>query len=189
MIELNHQAEVVVTTEVASSSHVNNATIEVSALSTEVESDMGYEDCAPTIRRGSLSIATAKERRASIKAVMADPTLSPITKRRSIQHLMDGRRNSATIGNVSMVAPPDVNNSPSDAGEMGGSDKKPNNDESYVPINLSITRIAPVCNDQTRRAEQMRPHCPHYERNCTMIAPCCGAAFGCRICHDDCTTL
>jgi hypothetical protein len=43
-----------------------------------------------------------------------------------------------------------------------------------------------ISNEQTRRAEQTRPPCPHYERNCTMIAPCCGGAFGCRICHDDC---
>ncbi|CAB9496747.1 repeat-containing protein [Seminavis robusta] len=37
--------------------------------------------------------------------------------------------------------------------------------------------------------EQSRPPCTHYERNCTMIAPCCGAAFGCRICHDECPNL
>jgi CHY zinc finger len=27
--------------------------------------------------------------------------------------------------------------------------------------------------------------CVHYERNCTIIAPCCGRTFGCRICHDE----
>jgi len=37
--------------------------------------------------------------------------------------------------------------------------------------------------------EQTRPNCEHYERNCTLIAPCCGLAFGCRICHDDCPAL
>ncbi|KAG7338507.1 CHY zinc finger domain containing protein [Nitzschia inconspicua] len=27
--------------------------------------------------------------------------------------------------------------------------------------------------------------CVHYERNCRVVAPCCGRVFGCRICHDE----
>lgn len=27
--------------------------------------------------------------------------------------------------------------------------------------------------------------CVHYERNCTIVAPCCDRVFGCRICHDE----
>ena len=118
------------------------------------ENNLGYEECDPTVRRGSMSLDEEKERRASIKAVMTDPNLSPTTKRKSIQHLMDGRRNS--YGN------------------------------SQCCTGRTVT---PACNDQTKRAEEMRPHCPHYERNCTLIAPCCGAAFGCRICHDDSPAL
>jgi hypothetical protein len=45
------------------------------------------------------------------------------------------------------------------------------------PINIS------------RRMEKSRPPCSHYERNCTIISPCCGIAFGCRICHDECPVL
>ena len=41
----------------------------------------------------------------------------------------------------------------------------------------------------SRLMEQSRPACEHYERNCTIISPCCGLAFGCRICHDDCPVL
>ena len=37
--------------------------------------------------------------------------------------------------------------------------------------------------------EKKRPICTHYERNCTIISPCCGMAFGCRICHDECEEL
>jgi hypothetical protein len=37
--------------------------------------------------------------------------------------------------------------------------------------------------------EQSRPKCTHYDRNCTIVAPCCGLAFGCRICHDECPGL
>jgi hypothetical protein len=41
----------------------------------------------------------------------------------------------------------------------------------------------------SRLMEQSRPACEHYERNCTVISPCCGLAFGCRICHDECPVL
>lgn len=27
--------------------------------------------------------------------------------------------------------------------------------------------------------------CVHYERNCSIVAPCCGRIFGCRVCHDE----
>jgi hypothetical protein len=40
-----------------------------------------------------------------------------------------------------------------------------------------------------RFMEHSRPHCDHYERHCTIISPCCGLPFGCRICHDDCPVL
>jgi hypothetical protein len=39
------------------------------------------------------------------------------------------------------------------------------------------------------RMDQNRPPCNHYNRNCTIISPCCGMAFGCRICHDECPQL
>ncbi len=41
----------------------------------------------------------------------------------------------------------------------------------------------------SRLMEQSRPACEHYDRNCTIVAPCCGLAFGCRICHDECPVL
>ena len=40
-----------------------------------------------------------------------------------------------------------------------------------------------------RFMEHSRPYCQHYERQCTIISPCCGLPFGCRICHDDCPVL
>ena len=40
-----------------------------------------------------------------------------------------------------------------------------------------------------RFMEHSRPLCSHYERQCTIISPCCGLPFGCRICHDDCPVL
>mmetsp|Transcript_9095 Transcript_9095/g.19504 ORF Transcript_9095/g.19504 Transcript_9095/m.19504 type:complete len:675 (+) Transcript_9095:210-2234(+) len=41
----------------------------------------------------------------------------------------------------------------------------------------------------SRKMEKRRPQCDHYDRKCTIISPCCGLAFGCRICHDDCPVL
>ena len=41
----------------------------------------------------------------------------------------------------------------------------------------------------SRKMEKTRPHCDNYERKCTIVSPCCGLAFGCRICHDDCPVL
>jgi hypothetical protein len=41
----------------------------------------------------------------------------------------------------------------------------------------------------SRLMETSRPICEHYDRNCTIISACCGLAFGCRICHDDCPVL
>ena len=43
--------------------------------------------------------------------------------------------------------------------------------------------------DISRRAIETAPPCTHYERNCHIVSPCCGATFGCRICHDDCPVL
>ena len=40
-----------------------------------------------------------------------------------------------------------------------------------------------------QRMEKSRPPCQHYERNCSIVSPCCGMVFGCRICHDDCPVL
>ncbi len=33
--------------------------------------------------------------------------------------------------------------------------------------------------------QQQEAKCTHYERNCNVIAPCCGRIVGCRICHDE----
>jgi len=143
-------------------------------------------------RRGSMSAEEEKERRASIKAILADQSISPQSRRKSIQHLMDGRRSS--IGNSSHGS--------ITSGSSGGSDDS-NDEASYQsgtsgpPLTIHTTangyegggEDSFAASEQIRRMEQSRPPCSHYERNCTMIAPCCGAAFGCRICHDDCPIL
>ena len=142
--------------------------------------DMGYEDHAPTQRRGSMTQTQQSERRASIKAIMSDGNMTPFEKRKSIQHLMDGRRqsmsgSSSCHSSVAAFSESDNDEDKSFSDEDGG-------------IIRSERKFA-ICNDQTRQAEMQRPPCEHYDRKCTLISPCCGTAFGCRICHDDCDVL
>jgi hypothetical protein len=60
-------------------------------------------------------------------------------------------------------------------------------DRAAAAANTSIFADHPA--QISRLMEQSRPHCEHYDRNCTIISPCCGLAFGCRICHDECPVL
>jgi hypothetical protein len=138
--------------------------------------DMGYEAHEPTQRRGSMTQNQERERRASIKAIMADSNMTPFEKRKSIQHLMDGRRQSMSAGSSCGSSTGPVSDHEGDISE----------DEKSV---LFSDRNIIICNEQTRRAEMERPECTHYDRKCTLISPCCGAAFGCRICHDECPML
>jgi hypothetical protein len=58
-----------------------------------------------------------------------------------------------------------------------------------APLAAASSNVWDDPRNVNRRMEKSRPHCEHYERNCTIISPCCGLAFGCRICHDDCPVL
>ena len=55
-------------------------------------------------RRGSMSHDEEKQRRASIKAILADESLPIQERRRSIQSLMDGRRSSIGTNSVASTA-------------------------------------------------------------------------------------
>ena len=68
------------------------------------------------------------------------------------------------------------------------------------PYQSSTTTVPMAgCSDQSiphqtseefsRRAVESAPTCTHYDRKCSIVSPCCGATFGCRICHDDCPIL
>lgn len=184
------------------------ADVEMAGPEAEDVVDMGYEEAAPTPRRrGSMSQTEQRERRASIKAIMGDGSLTPMEKRLSIQHLMDGRRASLTggpgsvqsVSAASSVTAADSTSYGSNPYGYGDDADNPygygyevdnGNDASMEHRGCAGGGDAyAICNDFTRRAEMTRPYCSHYERNCTIISPCCGAAFGCRICHDDCPAL
>ncbi|KAG7364765.1 zinc-ribbon domain containing protein [Nitzschia inconspicua] len=161
-----------------------------------------------TSRRGSMSHEEERQRRASIKAILADNSITPQERRRSIQNLMDGRRSSIGTASVaSSAGNTDENSNPygyGDTGMYGDGDSSPygygdagptprgdyqqgSHDIGYGEGFSSVEGdyCMPVCNENTKRAEMTRPPCSHYERKCTLVSHCCGAAFGCRICHDD----
>jgi len=131
-----------------------------------------------------------RERRASIKAILADNTITPHEKRRSIQHLMDGRKSSIGTASVASSSASSTTAPFVDDNECSNQDAIPygyGDDNGFTARTFrhQSGQCQPVSNENTKRAEQTRPHCDHYDRKCTLIAPCCGAAFGCRICHDD----
>ena len=45
------------------------------------------------------------------------------------------------------------------------------------------TAVAPTPSPVLPQQEDTK--CTHYERNCNIVAPCCGRIVGCRICHDE----
>jgi CHY zinc finger len=160
-------------------------------------------------RRRSMSHEEERQRRASIKAILADNSITPQERRRSIQNLMDGRRSSIGTASVTSSAGNTEENSSSygygdtspygygDASPYGYGDADPTpRDETHQRsrgmeygegggTSPDADYCMPVCNENTKRAEMTRPPCNHYERKCTLVSHCCGAAFGCRICHDD----
>mmetsp|Transcript_8675 Transcript_8675/g.12643 ORF Transcript_8675/g.12643 Transcript_8675/m.12643 type:complete len:474 (+) Transcript_8675:221-1642(+) len=109
-----------------------------------------------------------RERRASIKAIMVDPTISPQTRRLSIQALMDGRRRSSCCGSGETPRSP-----PAEAESASSARAEDSLNEAAVQRAMAM------------RMEKNRPPCQHYQRNCSILSPCCGLAFGCRICHDE----
>jgi hypothetical protein len=102
-----------------------------------------------------------KRRRHSIQAILKDTTRTPIERRRSIQLLMDGRT-------LSM-----------DSATSGGSGAETTTTHDPMLQEGGAIRTA------SQTLEQSRPPCTHYKRNCSIVSPCCGRVFGCRLCHDE----
>lgn len=183
--------------------------------------------------------AAQKQRRNSIRDILADESLTPLEKRRGIQSLMDGRRRSSNATHSSEDGSRgEMFRSAREAAAFYTSDNEDetmqngaaaaaaaeygySNGDNAVeagPQHLRKGRstsmpgwsdsgmqgqsvIANATNsgdgnsvwddpiNVSRRMEMARPPCNHYERNCTIVSPCCGLAFGCRICHDECPEL
>mmetsp|Transcript_21394 Transcript_21394/g.46473 ORF Transcript_21394/g.46473 Transcript_21394/m.46473 type:complete len:578 (-) Transcript_21394:101-1834(-) len=204
--------------------------------------------------RRSMTDQEEKERRASIVAIMKDPSLTPQERRKSIHSLMDGRRRSsaAGMGGMGMAAAAamaaaefDCSSSDSDEDEMHeeanvgqrigtdnnnkrgrgaikrssfsfkrGSSQNRSKEKSgkrrsslrdsftmgfskmgvkssASELESSRCVLVPAAdpNAMSRKMEKSRPPCGHYERHCSIVSPCCGVVFGCRICHDDAPEL
>eukprot|EP00957_Ditylum_brightwellii_P089437 6810684-Ditylum_brightwellii.AAC.1 len=72
---------------------------------------------------------------------------------------------------------------------MDGSENDPNGISDQSTASSCYMSGMPYAIGNAKHLEKSRPRCTHYERYCTLISPCCGLAFGCRICHDDCPVL
>jgi len=171
-----------------------------------------------------------RERRVSIKAIMADEGLTPQARRLSIQALMDGRRRSSTnarsasgvsgMAAAAAIAAMECYASESDEEEedspsapskcerrlssaLATTIENPDhgaidaNSSIYAQHSLAVSAAIAYYEGQSsdraldlsRQLESLRPECSHYDRKCTIIAACCGMAFGCRLCHDECDVL
>lgn len=178
--------------------------------------DVDEEEAQPheqMSRRGSMTEEEERFRRSEIKAILKDRNIGETDKRLSIQFLMDGRRNSMggtssrrTSGTGASGSFPDsadegptMSMAEADSGAgLGQLTGPPAIAAPVQPLPLSpyantaAASFDPaICQstEQSKRAEMTRPACSHYERNCSIVSPCCGAVFGCRICHDDCPVL
>lgn len=223
------EEEAIITEEAAVAAVAAGAvdTEESSSSSLRVSSALSISSVSIMQRRGSMSEMEQKERRASIKAIMADTSRTPMERRRSIQFLMDGRRNS--MGNTTTTATTTATATifkfdHQQQGERGDEDEDPRARKSTKRTNslpdcisrkmpssstTTITRRNSILRfssspkkyqqygqhnaipsfDSNKRAELSRPHCSHYNRNCSIVSPCCSVVFGCRICHDECPIL
>jgi hypothetical protein len=187
-----------------------------------------------------------RERRMSIKSIMADEKLTPKERRLSIQALMDGRRRSSVTARKSSstgmaaaaaIAALELNGSLSEEEDVDDADGpcrrkhsgvvSDSADSTFVSSGMSVdsnnTMMLTGCKSEgtpdtasllyqqsvavlaatayyegqnslktlqfSKQLENQRPICHHYQRNCTIIAACCGMAFGCRLCHDECEVL
>jgi len=195
-------------------------------------------------RRPSMTDEESKARRASIQAIMKDPTLSAQERRKSIQSLMDGRRRSSQgrrqSGASGMAAAAAL--AAAEFADLDSSDEEDmsnNNMHSSEAANGEVQRtesptkrsstqilttdetptkrrtslresftmgfsnmvvlessgdtesstttagydnnISPDILSRNKTMEKSRPICEHYERNCSIVSPCCGLVFGCRM--------
>eukprot|EP00573_Skeletonema_grethae_P005070 CAMPEP_0201694412 /NCGR_PEP_ID=MMETSP0578-20130828/6703_1 /ASSEMBLY_ACC=CAM_ASM_000663 /TAXON_ID=267565 /ORGANISM="Skeletonema grethea, Strain CCMP 1804" /LENGTH=185 /DNA_ID=CAMNT_0048180099 /DNA_START=112 /DNA_END=666 /DNA_ORIENTATION=- len=114
----------------------------------------------------SLKEDKSAEKRRAIQSIMRDTTLTDLERRLRIQTLMDGSSNSNA--NASSIARPGGMVSSLLGSATGDSSSD-----------------APMGNVASSSERRDVVACVHYERKCNVIAPCCGAEFGCRVCHDD----
>jgi len=115
----------------------------------------------------SLKEDKSAEKRRAIQSIMRDTTLTDLERRLRIQTLMDGSSNSNANASSQIARPGGMVSS-----LLGSATGDSSSD---VPMGN-------VASGSERREVVA---CVHYERKCNVIAPCCGAEFGCRVCHDD----
>ncbi len=122
-------------------------------------------------------------KRRAIQSIMRNTSLDERTKRMQIQQLMSGQS--------SQQHQQQQHNSMNTLIDPNGTSVIAN-----TSISLSNLQIGSACssatinneignnsNNSNTVMEVMK--CVHYERQCNIVAPCCGQIFGCRLCHDE----
>lgn len=110
----------------------------------------------------------------AVRALSSDPNLEPQRKAYLMQNLMASKyivaqqlqqRRHRLAFTASTTA--------SEGGERGGEDAS-------GPGPARASRPPPPA-----AAPASRQGCEHYARRCSIVAPCCGASYACRLCHDE----
>ena len=131
---------------------------------------------------GPMTEVEQEERRRAILTITRDPSLSQKEKSSRIQSLMDGRgdkhrcsESGPFYGSIMAQVAVEAMHSKSSLLMHCDATAKPN----------AMSKLEQL----DRLMEQSRPTCGHYERNCSIVSPCCGLVFACRICHDESAVL
>ena len=64
---------------------------------------------------------------------------------------------------------------------MGVLESSGDTESSTTTLTGGDNNISPDILSRNKTMEKSRPICEHYERNCSIVSPCCGLVFGCRM--------
>lgn len=201
---------------------INGTENNVSLSNNEIESNFIPPDTSPkSTDEDSMTENEQRKRRASIKAIMKNKSLSELEKNKLIQGLMDGRTRTSIVSDYNIEGNPRESfqycerNFPQENSEPDGTAQSPieifENSETAISSECSSSSSSrrqykrsyssfmseysdmEVDDDSfsrnTNPLENLCKECPHYERKCNIVSPCCGMIFGCRLCHDECDEL
>lgn len=125
------------------------------------------------------AVDAATTKRRAIQSIMKDPTLSDLDRRLRIQRLMDGSTQPESSMGGAGASGSGI------AGLIGG-------DSAGAASLLSRGNQPPAgdagvaaASGNGANGSQEDVSCIHYDRKCSVVAPCCGLVVGCRVCHDE----
>jgi len=146
--------------------------------------------------------SAASEKRRAIQAILRDSNLSDLERRRGVQRLMDGsshdasNNNNGGMGGGTCVRVDGGSFGPGAAGGgIGSSGMSPyaaagggaagSGGSSFAAAGGGGASSSAANGNGGGERQSEAVACVHYERKCNVVAPCCGRAYGCRVCHDE----